>query len=332
MSVLVVGGAGYIGSHVCKALSLANYEPICLDNFSAGHREFVKWGEVLKVDILDQERVESLLKGRILAAVVHLAAKIDVAESMRNPELYRTNNVLGSQRLFRALSALRMEVPIIFSSSAAVYGNPSNMKIDEVRELKPINPYGESKVAVEKLLSAMWVEKKWPSLCLRYFNVAGADPDGEIGEWHDPETHLIPRILLALDDPRLEMKVFGLDYETPDGSCVRDYVHVSDLAAAHVAAVDKLTSKPTHECLNVGYSKGYSVLEVITAVERVTEQVVKHTIADRRPGDPAYLVADSRRVFEALDWKPKYGSSMDEIVRHAWTWHKKLRSLGIHVR
>jgi UDP-glucose 4-epimerase len=294
--ILVVGGAGYIGSHVCRALSKSGRLPICLDNFSTGHREFVKWGPTIEAELLDTASLTVKLQNVNVQAVIHLAAKIEVRESIERPLAYFENNVSGSLSLFEALKATHPNVPIIFSSTAAVYGEPEQVPIPESHRKKPINPYGTTKHLVEEILSDLWTHSQWPSLALRYFNVAGAAFEDGIGEAHEPESHLIPRLLMSVTDPEFKMQIYGADHPTPDGYCVRDYVHVADLAEAHVKALDYLMKNPGFDRMNIGYSKGFSVKEIIDAVGSVT-------------GTP-------------LGWTPEYAGRIQEIIRHAWEWHK----------
>ncbi len=320
--ILVVGGAGYIGSHICKAIHDSGQTPLCLDNFSTGHREFVKWGPVIEGDILDSEKVVIQLQNVNIEAVIHLAAKIEVRESIERPLMYFENNVAGSISLFDALRAHHPNVPIIFSSTAAVYGEPAQVPIPETAPKKPINPYGTTKHLVEEILADLWTHLKWPSMCLRYFNVAGAAYQAGIGEAHEPESHLIPRLLMAVTDPNFKMQIFGKDHPTPDGYCVRDYVHVEDLAAAHLKALESLMKNPRHDRMNIGYSRGFSVFEIVNAVGKVTGKEVQYELLPRRSGEPASLVADASRALKELGWTPKYAGQVEEIIRHAWEWHK----------
>ncbi len=321
-NVLVVGGAGYIGSHVSKALALKGLKPIVVDNFYSGHRDFVKWGPLIEVDIKEREKLAAALRGVEFDAVIHLAAHIEVGESVQNPEKYFLNNVGGTENLLSVLEELGRNVPFVFSSTAAVYGQPEVDLISESAPLKPINPYGESKMQAESRIRA-WSERVRAPVCLlRYFNVAGADPECEIGEAHDPETHLIPRLLMSLLKPSTDFKVFGEDYPTPDGTCIRDYVHVWDLAQAHLAALHYLKTHPGPHVFNVGYSKGFSVKEIIQAAEKVCGLRVPYTKAERRAGDPAILVADGSRALRELGWHPEFAGRLDQIIAHAWAWHK----------
>ncbi len=251
-----------------------------------------------------------------------MAAKIEVRESIERPLLYFENNVGGTLSLLDVLKKHHPGVPIIFSSTAAVYGEPKQVPIPETAEKKPINPYGTTKHLVEEILADLWTHIGWPSICLRYFNVAGAAYADGIGEAHEPESHLIPRLLQSVTDPGFKMQIFGKDHPTPDGTCVRDYVHVSDLAEAHVKALEYISSNPIHDRMNVGYSKGFSVQQIIDAVGKVTGKPVPYEVLARRPGEPAQLVADASRALSQLKWTPKYAGNVEEIIRHAWEWHK----------
>lgn len=319
--ILVTGGAGYIGSHICKRLNGEGYTPICLDNLSSGHREFVRWGPLLEVDLCDTASLQQKLAGLEFAAVIHMAAYIEVAESMRQPLRFFHNNVGGALSL---LQVLPERTPILFSSTAAVYGDPGLEQIPESTPLAPMNPYGQSKRMVEDMLRSLWTSRQWPSITLRYFNVAGADPEGEIGEWHEPESHLIPLLLAAVQSKEGRVKIFGDDYQTPDGTCLRDYVHVDDLADAHVCALKLLLTRPTYDCFNIGYSQGHSVREVVSAVEKVCGRTLNVQIEARRPGDPSHLVANADRARRELNWTPHFAKDLNQTIAHAWNWQKKL--------
>lgn len=321
-NVLVVGGAGYIGSHIAKALALQRATPVVVDNLNSGRKAFVKWGPLLEVDIQDRERLKAALARVEFDAVVHLAAHIEVSESVQNPEKYFRNNVGGTESLLSALEDLERRVPFVFSSTAAVYGQPDLNLIPETAPLKPINPYGESKKMAEERIRSWSERTRSPAALLRYFNVAGADPEGEIGEAHDPETHLIPRLLLSLLHPTQEFKIFGEDYPTPDGTCIRDYVHVWDLAQAHLAALRYLKSHPGVHVFNIGYSRGFSVREIIQTAEKVCARKVIYAKGERRAGDPAVLVADGSRAIKEMGWTPKFSGRLDLVLAHAWAWHK----------
>ena len=317
--VLLTGGAGYIGSHTAKLLSKAGFEPVTLDNLITGHRWAVKWGPFVKGEISDQSLVRDIVEEYRIEAVLHFAAYASVAESMRRPRQYFTNNVTDSFRLFEALldSSVRH---VIFSSTCATYGVPQHVPITESHPQNPVNPYGESKLMIEKALR--WYGRAYgmSSVCLRYFNAAGADPEGEIGEAHDPETHLIPLTIQAAMGARDAITVFGADYPTEDGTAVRDYTHVSDLAKAHVLALQYLLDGGESEAVNLGTGRGHSVLEVIEAVEQVCGRNVPARRCRRRPGDPAKLVADASKARQVLNWRPEF-NDLTEIVSTAWDWH-----------
>lgn len=320
-AILVAGGAGYIGSQTCKALSRAGYLPVVLDNLSAGHAEAVKWGPLVKGDLRDKDAVRGAVRRYGVRGVLHFAAYSLVGESVRNPAKYYDNNV-GAATTF-ADSAIECGVEaFVFSSTAAVYGTPSVSPIPEDHPTVPINPYGASKLAFEGALR--WLGEahglRWNAL--RYFNAAGADPDGEIGESHEPETHLIPLLCKAVEGTGPALTVFGTDYDTADGTCLRDYIHVADLAEAHVIAIRRLLEGGDSGVFNVGTGEGASVKEIIAAASRVLGAEVPHSYGERRPGDPPSLVADSRRLREAFDWTPQY-SDLDSIVRTAARWQRE---------
>lgn len=319
--VLVTGGAGYIGSHTAKALAVAGFEPVVLDSLVTGHRELVRWGPFVQADIADSDAVRRCLKEYRIEAVLHFAALIAVGESVVHPRRYYENNTLGTLRL---LSAMLDEGigHFVFSSTAAVYGNPSTTLIRETHPRAPINPYGVSKAAVEFALEDYARAYPLRSVMLRYFNAAGADPDGETGEMHEPETHLLPLVIETALGRRACIDVFGTDYETKDGTAVRDYVHVSDLADAHVRALRYLLDGGETIALNLGTGEGSSVREVIASVERVTGKKVPWRERARREGDPPVLVADSEEAKRRLRWTPSR-SELDVIVRTALRWHER---------
>jgi UDP-glucose-4-epimerase GalE len=317
--VLVTGGAGYIGSHACKALRRAGYRVVVLDNFSAGHRQAVRYGEVVEGDTGDVDLVRRALREYRLSAVMHFAALLDVGESVRQPLRYYRNNVTGTLSVLEAMAAESVGA-FVFSSTCATYGEPMETPIPESHPQRPINPYGQTKLAVEQALPHIerTVGLRWTAL--RYFNAAGADPDGELGEDHAPEIHLIPRaIAAAAGGPPLE--VFGDDYPTPDGTCLRDYIHVSDLAEAHVRALERLVSKGASNAYNLGTGQPHSVKEVIETVQRVVGQTVPWNLAARRAGDPAVLYAAPDKARTALGWIPRL-PELETIVRTAWAWHR----------
>jgi UDP-arabinose 4-epimerase len=326
VNILVTGGAGYIGSHTCKALARAGHVPITLDNLSRGHEWAVKWGPFEKGDIADVKRVREVLRTHKPAAVIHFAANSYAGESVTHPQLYYGNNIVGS---FALIEALRAEggLPMVFSSSCAVYGDAGDAPMTEQLPFAPVSPYGFSKFAIERMLADYGRAHGQRAICLRYFNAAGGDPDGETGESHDPETHLIPLVLEAAAGKRKQIDVYGNDYPTPDGTCIRDYIHVSDLADAHVRAVERLLDPrfrgDDKTAFNLGTGTGYSVAEVIAAAERVTGKKIPQVMKPRREGDPARAVADASLAHRQLGWKAKYG--LDDMIRHAWAWMQKVR-------
>lgn len=319
MSILVTGGAGYIGSHTCKALAQAGFTPIVLDNFSTGHRWAVRWGDLITGDLADQELLVNVLKKYDIQAVVHFAASIEAGESMRRPEKYFRNNLVNTLNLLEAMVQTGVDT-LIFSSTCAIYGNPQWLPLTENHPQNPVNPYGETKRAMEQALH--WFSQAYglQYAALRYFNAAGADLEGELGECHDPETHLIPRVLFSLlgGEP---VQIFGADYDTPDGTAVRDFIHVTDLAYAHVQALHRAQKTRNNLAVNLGTGRGYSVREVIASVERVTGQPVPLTTAPRRLGDAPMLVADVTFAQQVLDWHPQH-SDLDTIIQTAWKWHQ----------
>ncbi len=321
-AVLVTGGAGYIGAHACKALARAGYQPITYDDLRRGHREAVRWGPLIEGDTADGARLDETFARFEPVAVMHFAAYAYVGESVRDPALYFRNNVGGSLVLLEA--ALRGGAPpVVFSSSCATYGNVEIMPIAEMTIQRPVNPYGESKLMVERMLDWLSRAGKLRYVALRYFNAAGADPDGEIGERHDPETHLIPLVLDAILGRHEPVSIFGTDYPTPDGTAIRDYIHVQDLAEAHVRALDYLLVGGMSTPLNLGTGVGHSVKDVIRAAERVTGHPVPSREAPRRPGDPPILIADPSRARTVLNWQPTL-TKLDEIVASAWKWQERL--------
>ena len=317
--MLVTGGAGYIGSHACKALKRAGYRVVVFDNLAAGHRAAVRYGEFVEGDVADVGAVRAALRQHRIVAVMHFAALLDVGESVRDPVRYYRNNVVGALGLLDAMAAESVKY-FVFSSTCATYGEPIETPIAETHPQNPINSYGETKLAIERALPHF--ERafglRWTSL--RYFNAAGADPDGEIGEDHSPEIHLIPRAIQAgMGGPALQ--IFGDDYPTPDGTCQRDYIHVSDLADAHVKVLEALVAGGASTAYNLRTGRPHSVREVVDAVERVTGMRVPWTGAPRRPGDPAVLYAAADKARAALQWTPQL-ADLDVIVRTAWNWHK----------
>ena len=321
MNILVTGGAGYIGSCTSKALAHAGHNVTVYDNLSTGHRDLVKWGPLFEGDILDGERLRACMKSVRPDGVIHFAAFSQVGESVQNPGKYLRNNVGGTLSLLEAMRDTGVR-NIVVSSSAAVYGVPGVMPITESCPADPINPYGETKLFMERMLADFARAHGISWTALRYFNAAGGDPDGETGERHTPETHLIPRALMALDGKINDFHVMGDDYPTPDGTCIRDYIHVRDLAAAHIRAVERLVScrDGEGEALNLGTGTGLSVKQILHAAEKVTGRTLPCTMGPRRAGDPPCLVADASRALVVLGWKPGH-SGVEEIIRDAWNWY-----------
>ncbi len=324
MAVLVCGGAGYIGSHVNKMLSRQGRETVVFDNLVYGHREAVKWGQFIQGDLKNPDEIEAVFEKYPIDAVMHFAAYAYVGESVIDPEKYYMNNVACTLNLLHAMRKHGCN-KIIFSSTCATYGEPEKVPIVEDMPQNPINPYGASKLMVERVLRDYGQAYGLKYAALRYFNAAGADPEGEIGEDHTPETHLIPLVLDAASGKRPDVKVFGTDYPTRDGSCIRDYIHVNDLGSAHILALERLERGGESDCFNLGNEKGTSVLEVIEAVKKVTGKDFKVTLTDRRPGDPATLVGGSGKAKTVLGWEPRY-ADIETIVEHAWRWH--MRKMG----
>ena len=320
MRILVTGGAGYIGSHTARALARNGHEVLVYDNLSTGHRFLADGFEFVAGSLAEREKLLSCLRN--VDGVFHFAACADVAESLRNPRKYYENNVLGGLSLLAATTEAKVPF-FVFSSSCAVYGLPSKVPISEIEKCRPINPYGATKLAFEQALKAYASAYGFRFVSLRYFNAAGADRDGQIGEWHQPETHLIPRALWVAAGGWKEMEIYGADYPTPDRTCIRDYVHVSDLAEAHVLALQYLVNGGQSVALNLGSCTGYSVLEVLTCVEQVMGTFISKRICARRIGDPPVLVADSRQARRVLDWQPT--RTLHDIVRSAWIWMKNLQ-------
>lgn len=316
--VLVTGGAGYIGSHVCKALAQAGYTPITYDNLVYGHRWAVKWGPLEEGDILDRKRLDQVIYRYQPKAVMHFAAYAYVGESVENPGKYYRNNVTGTLNLLEAMRDNQLD-KVIFSSTCATYGIPQRVPITENHPQRPINPYGASKLMIERMLEDFYVAHGIRSISLRYFNAAGADPDGEIGEDHDPEPHLVPLALFAALGRRPGITIFGVDYETPDGTCIRDFIHVTDLGDGHLLALKALENGAQRAAYNLGNGLGFSVREVIKTAKDVTGRSIKVKIGARRSGDPPSLVGDARKAINELGWKQHY-SDLSVIIETAWKW------------
>jgi UDP-arabinose 4-epimerase len=321
-TVIVTGGAGFIGSHTCKALAAAGYLPVTYDNLSIGNRWAVRWGPIERGDILDPTRLHEVFTAYRPVGVLHFAAFALVGESMAKPGPYYRANVVGALNILDACRIHGLPA-FVFSSTCAVYGTPHGMPIDEHSPTRPINPYGASKLMVEQILSDFEMAYGLRHMALRYFNAAGADPSGEIGEFRDIETHLVPLALDAILGRRAPLTVFGDDYPTPDGTAIRDYVHVSDLAEAHVRALSLLIEGGPSGKINLGTGRGYSVREVLAAAHAITGRQVPHAMAPRRPGDPAELVADSHNARALLGEDVMQRSSLASIIETAWAWHQR---------
>lgn len=321
MRLLIPGGAGYIGSHMVRFAQEAGHEVVVLDNFSTGHRWAVSGSEVLEVDLLDKERLLQSLEGRDFDGVIHFAGKSLVGESVSRPQLYYRNNVVGTLNLVEVMRRIELN-NLVFSSTAAIFGNPVDHKISEDHPKNPINPYGQSKLMVERVLEDICTANDFNATCLRYFNAAGAHPSGEIGEAHDPETHLIPNVFKAMTSREKKLAVFGNDYPTPDGTCVRDYIHVNDLAHAHILSIEYMKKNSGFSVFNLGNGDGFSVLEIINGCKKIARSEISYSINERREGDPARLVSDSKAAKHALLWRPEY-TSIDSILASAWAWHKQ---------
>ncbi|PWT99262.1 MAG: UDP-glucose 4-epimerase GalE [Terriglobia bacterium] len=324
MQILVTGGAGYIGSHTAKLLAKAGHEPVVLDNLRYGHRWAVRWGPLVEMDLSDRAGLDATFQEYRIEAVIHFAAFAYVGESMHDPAGYFRNNVVNTMNLLDAMRKAGVG-RIVFSSTCATYGDPLHVPMREDHPQNPVNPYGESKLMVERLLQ--WYGRayglQW--MALRYFNAAGADPDGEIGEVHDPETHLIPRAIAAARGDLPALELYGTDYPTHDGSAIRDYIHVTDLGAAHLKALARLAEGGASAAYNLGTGKGHSVREVIAAVERACGSKVPVRESPRRAGDPPMLVADAARAQRDLAWVPGF-SSLETVVETAWRWYNYFRS------
>lgn len=318
-TVLVTGGAGYVGSHCCKAFSDAGWDVVVFDNLSRGWREFVKWGRLIEGDLLDPEVLDAALKDVQPDAVAHFAAFAYVGESVERPDIYYRNNVVGTLNLLDAMRSNEID-KLVFSSTCATYGEPQYLPIDEGHPQAPINPYGRSKWMVEHILKDYAHAFGLQSVALRYFNAAGGDPDGQIGERHEPETHLIPLALRGAGDPDYTLNILGDDYDTRDGTAIRDYIHVIDLANAHLRALQYLNDGGETIQINLGTGTGTSVREIRDSVEAITGETVNSKIAPRRPGDPPVLVAEPKLAKEKLGWQAE-NSSVENLIGDAWKWH-----------
>jgi UDP-glucose 4-epimerase len=323
MNVLVVGGAGFIGSHMVKQLGRSGCQVTTLDNLSNGHRDAVLYGDFVQGDLADKVLLAQLIQPGRFDAVMHFASFIQVGESVQQPAKYYENNVANTLSLLEAMRLAGVK-RFVFSSTAATFGQPLYSPMDEKHPQQPINPYGRSKWMVEQILDDFDHAYGLKSVCLRYFNAAGADPEVQLGERHEPETHLIPLVLQVASGKKPNISVFGRDYDTPDGTCVRDYVHVSDLCDAHRLALESLIHGAGSQQYNLGNGNGYSVQEVIETARHVTGQTISTVYAPRRDGDPDRLVADASQAKKVLGWQPQW-TSLDEIVGHAWAWEKSLQ-------
>ena len=319
--VLVTGGAGYIGSHTCKQIAEGGYDPISVDNLSTGHTWAVKWGDLEKCDIRDTDRLSEIFSRYNPEAVMHFAAHCYVGESVKNPEKYYSNNVGGTMSLLEVMRKHDVKT-LIFSSSSVTYGDVHSTSIEELHPQNPINPYGVTKYLGERMIFDYGIAHNLRFISLRYFNAAGADADAEIGEAHNPETHLIPLTLDCAAGKRNEISIFGTDYNTRDGTCIRDYIHVSDIAAAHLRALDYLLSGKESHFLNLGNGNGYSVREVIDCSIKVTGHDINVAEGPRRAGDPPQLISDTRKAKKILGWYPKR-EKLETIIEDAWRWHQK---------
>ncbi len=317
-NILVVGGAGYIGSHTCLDLSNKGFTPVVYDNLGNGHAEFVKWGPLERGDIRDRGHLDAVFEKYRPAAVVHFAALIEVGESVRNPVAFFENNVAGTVTLLQAAQAAGVQ-RLVFSSTCATYGMPEAIPMNEMHPQAPLNPYGRSKLIVEQMLHDLDRFAAFRSVILRYFNAAGADPEGRIGEWHSPETHAIPLAIEAALGRRSEFRVFGSDYDTRDGTCVRDFIHVMDLADAHTRSVEYLLQGGVSTALNLGTGEGTTVRELISTIEAVSGKTLPVEYTGRREGDSPALVADNGKAGTVLGWKPRY--DLYAIIQSAWNWH-----------
>ncbi|MBB6097607.1 UDP-arabinose 4-epimerase [Deinobacterium chartae] len=323
MKILVTGGAGYIGSHACKALAAAGYTPVTFDNLEYGHEWATQWGPFEHGDLQDPERLREVLQIHRPAAVMHFAAYTYVGESVQEPGKYYRNNVGGTLNLLEAMRETGVKI-MVFSSTCATYGPPERLPLTEDHPQRPISPYGRTKLVVEGMLGDFEAACGLRWAALRYFNASGADPEGQIGEDHDPETHLIPLILDAAAGLRPAITVFGEDYDTPDGTAIRDYIHVTDLADAHVLALKRLLEGGPSAAYNLGNGQGFSVREVIQAAERVTGRPIPVEVGPRRAGDPPRLVGDATKARNELGWTPRY-ADLEVILQTAWNWHTRHR-------
>lgn len=320
--ILVVGGAGYIGSHANKLLNKRGYKTVVFDNLVYGHKELVRWGEFVLGDLAEIEQIRLVFKRCPIKAVMHFSAFAYVGESVENPEKYYINNVANTLNILKVMKEFDVKY-FIFSSTCATYGNPVKIPIAEDHPQNPINPYGQGKLMVEKILSDYCNAYDLKYVSLRYFNAAGADPDHEIGEWHEPETHLIPLVLDAAIGKRENITIFGTDYDTPDATCIRDYIHVTDLADAHILALEYLFNNGKSDVFNLGNGNGFSVKDVIETAKEVTGRDILDIADERRAGDPPVLIGSAQKIREALNWQPRF-FELKKIIGTAWNWHQTL--------
>mgnify|MGYP006284971705 CR=1 FL=1 len=321
--VLITGGAGYIGSHSNKLFSNEGYETVVFDNLSNGHRELAAYGTFFSGDLTSPEDIQRCLRTYSVESVIHFAGFAYVGESVEKPALYYRNNIVSTLNLLDCMRECGVH-NIVFSSTCSTYGIPQEVPITEDHPQHPINPYGRSKLTVEHILKDYEQAYGIQHVILRYFNVAGADPDGEMGEWHVPETHLIPLVIEAAKGTRPGIDIYGTDYDTPDGTCIRDYIHVADLSNAHVRAMEYMLDSGKSDCFNLGNGNGFSVREVVGAVEDVTGVRVRTRDVQRRPGDPPVLISSAEKAEQTLDWRKKY-PDLETIIEHAWVWHRNRR-------
>lgn len=319
--ILITGGAGYIGSHTNKLLHQKGFQTVVYDNLSRGHQEFVKWGQFIQGNLADKGQLQVCFKNYPIDAVLHFCAFCYVGESSNHPAQYYQNNVVNTINLLDTMVEYGVK-HIIFSSTCATYGNPAKIPLTEDHPQHPINPYGKSKLLVERILKHYDEAHGIRHVNLRYFNAAGADPDGQIGEWHEPETHLIPIAMQVARGQRKHMQIFGTDYETSDGTCIRDYIHVNDIADAHCLALEYLQNGASSDAFNLGNGNGFSVKDIIHSVERISGKTVKAVEAARRPGDPPVLIGSSEKAKKILKWQPRH-PDLEEIIQTAWRWHSR---------
>lgn len=322
MKIFVAGGAGYIGSHTVQELIREGFEVLIFDNFSTGRKELVGGGELVEGDLRDKDSLKKVFSSGDVGAVLHFASLIQVGESFLDPKKYYTHNLLSSLNLLEAMIEAKVKY-FIFSSSAAVYGLPKKIPISESHPLNPINPYGQTKLFVEKILQDYEKAYSMKFISLRYFNAAGADPEGRLGEMHDPETHLLPNILLFLLGEKKNFELYGTDFPTSDGTAVRDYIHVTDLAKAHVLALRRLLATPKSEFINLGTNRDYSVLQIIKKTEEILGKKILYRKKPRRKGDVPILLASKKKAERILGWKPEH-SDIETIIKTAWKWHQKI--------